>query len=215
MPNPLPNWDRDQHMAATGLEDEESEYEHHTMAMSYMVTVVHFFQTGEPRFDVIDSRSGKDELARVQNELDRDNRQVICCVFVTEDLPRATYDLLERIVGVDPRLLDDHRKNGHGPGFVGRADLDIDKAPRSLTTSIAIPFDLQIGPLILPPVVGKQENDFMENEVRSILKYHQLVNYLQYDWLSLSIKPPVPALFFNTYRRLSVQNIPGTTPTGK
>lgn len=215
MPDSSSYYDREQHLAATEVEDLEVEYECHTMAMSYMVTVAHFFQVGEPRFDMIDSRSGKDELACVQKELDHDNRQAICRLFITEDLPRATYDLLERTVGVDPRLLDDHRKNGHGPGFVGRADLDIDKAPRSSTTSIAIPFDLQIGPEILPPIVGKQGNDLMETEVTSILKYHQLVNYLQYDWLSLSIKPPVPAIFFNTYRRLSAQVIPGATPTGK
>ncbi|KAL8710095.1 MAG: hypothetical protein Q9225_007354, partial [Loekoesia sp. 1 TL-2023] len=213
MPDPLLKHDSDQRIATTELEDEEVEYERHTMAMSYMITVVHFFQVGEPRFDMIDSRSGKHELACVEKKLGTDNRQVICRLLVTEDLPRATYDLLEHTVGVDPRLLDDHRKNGHGSDFVGRADLDIDKAPRSSTTSIAIPFDLQIGPEILPPIVGKQGNDSMEREVISILKYHQLVNYLQYDWLSLSIKPPIPALFFNTYRRLSVQDIPATTPT--
>ncbi|KAI4167393.1 MAG: hypothetical protein LQ343_007246 [Gyalolechia ehrenbergii] len=202
-------------MPAKSFEDEEAEYERHNMAMSYMVTVVHFFAAGEPRFDIIDSRSGKEELAYVQKELDRDSRRPTCRLFVTEDLPRATHDLLERTAGVDTRLLDDHRKNGHGPGFVGRPDLDIDKAPQSSTTSVAIPFDVHVGPEVLPRIVGKQaqEDDVMEHEVASILKFHQLVNYLQYDWLSLSIKPPVPSLFFNTYRRLSVQTVAGPTPT--
>ena len=215
MPESLPPFDHNQRRAANSLDDAESDYERQTMAMSYMVTVAHFFPVGEPRFDVIDSRCGRDELARIQKELDLESKKPTSRLFVTEDLPRATYDLLERTVGVDPRLLDDHRKNGHGPGFVGRADLDIDKAPRSSTTSIAFPYDLQIAPEILLPVVRNQGNDAMESEVAGILKYHQLVNYLQYDWLSLSIKPPVPALFFNTYRRLSVQTVCSTVPTGK
>lgn len=200
-------------MPAKSFENEEDEYERHNMAMSYMVTVIHFFAAGGPRFDIIDSRSGEEELAYLRKELTRDSRRPTCRLYITEDLPRATHDLLERTAGVDPRLLDDHRKNGHGPGFVGRADLDIDKAPQSSTTSVTIPFDLHVGSEFLPRTVGKQENDLMENEVASILKFHQLVNYLQYDWLSLSIKPPIPSLFFNTYRRLSVQTIAGETPT--
>lgn len=215
MPDTSLDHDRGQGLPARSFEIEEHEYERHNMAMSYMVTVVHFFAAGEPRFDIIDSRSGEEELVRVRKELVRDSRQPTCRLFITEDLPRATHDLLERIASVDPRLLDDHRKNGHGPGFVGRADLDIDKAPQSSTTSVAIPFDVHIGPEFLTRVVGKQENDLMESEVASILKFHQLVNYLQYDWLSLSIKPPIPSLYFNTYRRLSVQTIAGATPTSK
>ncbi|KAL8942562.1 MAG: hypothetical protein Q9216_001606 [Gyalolechia sp. 2 TL-2023] len=148
-------------MPAKSFEDEEGEYERHNMAMSYMVTVAHFFAAGEPRFDIIDSRSGKEELACIRKELDHDSRRPTCRLFVTEDLPRDTHNLLESTAGVDPRLLDDHRKNGHGPGFVGRADLDIDKAPQSSTTSVAIPFDVQIGPEVLPRTVGKRENDLM------------------------------------------------------
>ncbi|KAL9594824.1 MAG: hypothetical protein Q9219_006815 [cf. Caloplaca sp. 3 TL-2023] len=214
MPKPFPRCDPGPHVAAYSLENEEDDHDGHTMSMSYMVTLVHFFTIGEPRFDVIDSRCAKDDLAYVQKELDLDDRRITCRLFITEDLPRATYDLLEHTVGVEPRLLDDHRRNGHGPGFVGRPDLDIDKAPRLLSsTSVAIPFDLQLGSDVLQPDALRQGKDTMESDVASILKYHQLVNYLQYDWLSLSIKPPVPAIFFNTYRRLSFHTISGGTPT--
>ncbi|KAL8748324.1 MAG: hypothetical protein Q9184_007394, partial [Pyrenodesmia sp. 2 TL-2023] len=182
--------------------------------MSYKVTVVHFFSSGKPRIDAIDSRSGQDELAVIQKEIDCDAEEVALRLIITEDLPRATYQLLEYTVGVDPRLLDDHRSNGHGSGFPGQADLDIDKAPQSSTASIVIPFDLQVGPEVFPSGGGReQQAEAVEAEVSSILNYHQLVNYLRYDWQSLSISSPLPALFFTTYRRLSVQSVPGRIPT--
>ncbi|KAL8824739.1 MAG: hypothetical protein Q9170_008058 [Blastenia crenularia] len=97
MPEPLSPFNGDKHMPATIIEDEEAEYDRHTMAMSYMISVVHFFPSGEPRFDVIDSKSGKDALACVEKELDHDHQQATCRLFITEDLPRATHDLLEHV----------------------------------------------------------------------------------------------------------------------
>ncbi|KAL8838661.1 MAG: hypothetical protein Q9176_004901 [Flavoplaca citrina] len=184
------------------------------MTMSYMVTVLHFCSVGEPRLDVIDSRTGKDRLAVIEKELESNGKHVQCRLVITEDLPRDTYDLLQNVLGTDDRLLDDHRKNGHDSGFVGQADLDVDKALRSFnSTSVAMPFDLQIGPEIFPTATGWRGNESVEEEVKGILKHHQLVNYLRYDWQPLFIDHPLPALFFNTYRRLSFENIPGTTPT--
>ncbi|KAI4283839.1 MAG: hypothetical protein L6R38_001886 [Xanthoria sp. 2 TBL-2021] len=183
------------------------------MTMSYMVTVVHFCLVGEPRLDVIDSRSGRDRLVCIKKELESNGRQIQCRLIITEDLPRDTYDLLQNVIGLDARLLDDHRRNGHDSGFVGQADLDVDKAPRSLSTSVAMPFDLQIGPEIFPTATGWRGNESVEEEVKGILKHHQLVNYLRYDWQTLFIDHPLPALFFNTYRRLSFQTISGTVPT--
>ncbi|KAL8851631.1 MAG: hypothetical protein Q9221_003468 [Calogaya cf. arnoldii] len=183
------------------------------MTMSYMVTVVHFCSIGEPRLDVFDSRSGRDILATITRELERTGRHVQCRLVITEDLPRDTYDLLLNVIGLDARLLDDHRRNGHDSGFVGQADLDVDKSPRSLSTSVAMPFDLQIGPEIFPAATGWRGNESVEEDVKGILKHHQLVNYLRYDWQPLFIDHPLPALFFNTYRRLSLQDIPGTAPT--
>ncbi|KAI4220451.1 MAG: hypothetical protein L6R36_007612 [Xanthoria steineri] len=183
------------------------------MTMSYMVTVLHFCLVGEPRVDVIDSRSGRDTLACIKKELERSGREIQFRLVITEDLPRDTYDLLRNVIGLDARLLDDHRRNGHDSGFVGQADFDVDKAPRSMSTSIAMPFDLQIGPEIFPTATGWRGNESVEEEVKGLLKYHQLVNYLRYDWQPLFVDHPLPALFFNTYRRLSFQNIPGPLPT--
>lgn len=183
------------------------------MTMSYMVTVLHFCLVGEPRVDVIDSRSGRDMLACIKKELEKSGRQIQFRLVITEDLPRDTYGLLRNVIGLDARLLDDHRRNGHDSGFVGQADFDVDKAPRSMSTSIAMPFDLQIGPEIFPTATGWRGNESVEEEVKGLLKYHQLVNYLRYDWQPLFVDHPLPALFFNTYRRLSFQNIPGPLPT--
>lgn len=196
-------------------EDEEITYTRHSMAMSYKVTVVHFFSNSKSRIDVVDSRSGQDDLAGIRKEIDCDAEEVTLRLFIAEDLPRATYQLLEHTVGVDPRLLDDHRSNGHGSGFAGQADLDIDKAPQSSTASIVIPFDLQVGPEVFPSGGREQQAEAVEAEVGSILNYHQLVNYLRYEWQSLSICSPLPALFFTTYRRLSVQVVPDRVLTGK
>ncbi|KAL8804908.1 MAG: hypothetical protein Q9182_002310, partial [Xanthomendoza sp. 2 TL-2023] len=188
--------------AAVLSEDEGLQYESQTlgavgaMAMSYMLTVVHFCSTGEPRLDMIDSRFGRERLDCITKELERDQREVKCRLVITEDLPRDTYELLHHTVRVDTRLLDDHRSNGHGAGFASQADLDVDKAPRSSSTSIAMPFDLQIGPEIFPTTTGRRDKEYVEDEVIGILKYHQLVNYLRYDWQSLFIESPLPALFF-------------------
>ncbi|KAL8689617.1 MAG: hypothetical protein Q9224_004601 [Gallowayella concinna] len=200
-------------------EDEGLQYESQTlgsigaMAMSYMLTVVHFCSTGEPRLDMIDSRFGKERLACITKELESDQREVNCRLVITEDLPRDTYDLLHHTIGVDTRLLDDHRSNGHGAGFASQADLDVDKAPRSSSRSIAMPFDLQIGPEIFPMTSGWRDNEYVEEDVTAILKHHQLVNYLRYDWQPLFIGSPLPALFFSTYRRLSFQSLSGPIPT--
>ncbi|KAL8912617.1 MAG: hypothetical protein Q9171_002419 [Xanthocarpia ochracea] len=183
------------------------------MTMSYMVTVVHLCSLGELRLDVIDSRSGKDSLSSIKEELEHDGREVQCRLVIAEDLPRDTYDLLQHTIGVDARLLDDHRRDGHGSGFVGQADLDIDKAPRASSTSVAMPFDLQIGPEIFPTATGWRGDEYVEEEVNGILKHHQLVNYLRYDWQPFFIGRPLPALFYTTYRRLSYQNISGAIPT--
>ncbi|KAI4241357.1 MAG: hypothetical protein L6R42_011289, partial [Xanthoria sp. 1 TBL-2021] len=157
------------------------------MTMSYMVTVVHFCLVGEPRLDVIDSRSGRDRLLCIKKELESNGRQIQCRLIITEDLPRDTYDLLRNIIGLDARLLDDHRRNGHDSGFVGQADLDVDKAPRSVSTSIAMPFDLQIGPEIFPTATGWRGDESVEEEVRGLLKHHQLVNYLSAQVLLVAI----------------------------
>ncbi|KAL8929132.1 MAG: hypothetical protein Q9172_000567 [Xanthocarpia lactea] len=183
------------------------------MTMSYMVTVVHLCSLGELHLDVIDSRSGKDSLSSIKEELEHDGREVQSRLVIAEDLPRDTYDLLQHTIGVDARLLDDHRRNGHGSGFVGQADLDIDKAPRASSTSVAMPFDLQIGPEIFPTATGWRGDEYVEEEVNGILKHHQLVNYLRYDWQPFFIGRPLPALFYTTYRRLSYQNISGAIPT--
>ncbi|KAL8774201.1 MAG: hypothetical protein Q9194_004096 [Teloschistes cf. exilis] len=195
------------------VEDGEVKHERHRMAMSYMVTVVHFYAVGTPRFDVLDSRFDQARLAGIRKQAQDDSRRITSRLVITEDLPRATYDLLHYILGVDTRLLDDHRRNGHGDGFVGQADLDIDKAPRSSSMSISIPFELQIGPVDFPPYARQGKNDTVEDEVGGILKHHQLVNYLQYDWRSFSITKPLSAVFFSTYRRVSFQSIVGSTPT--
>lgn len=215
MPEPGLDHESDGRRTIPACEDEGNTYTPHSMAMSYKVTAVHFFSSGKPRVDVVDSRSGQDELAGIRKEMDCDAKEVTLRLLITEDLPRATYYLLEHIVGIDPRLLDDHRSNGHGSGFVGQADLDIDKAPQSSTVSIVIPFDLQVGPELFPSGGREQQTEAVETDVRSILNYHQLVNYLRYDWQSLPIRSPLPALFFTTYRRLSVQSVPGRIPTGK
>ncbi|KAL8820352.1 MAG: hypothetical protein Q9223_001401 [Gallowayella weberi] len=168
-------------------EDEGLQYESQSlgaigaMAMSYMLTVVHFCSTGEPRLDMIDSRFGRERLDCITKELQKDQREVKCRLVITEDLPRDTYELLHHTICVDTRVLDDHRSNGHGAGFASQADLDVDKAPRSSSTSIAMPFDLQIGPEIFPTTTGWRENEYVEDEVIGILKHHQLVNYLSYQ----------------------------------
>ncbi|KAL8905172.1 MAG: hypothetical protein Q9207_002799 [Kuettlingeria erythrocarpa] len=192
MPESGMDHDSNGHRTIPTCEDKEIKYTPHSMAMSYKVTAVHFFSSGKPRVDVVDSRSGQEELAGIRKEMDCDAKEVTSRLLITEDLPRATYHLLEHIIGVDPRLLDDHRSNGHGSGFVGQADLDIDKAPQSSTVSIVIPFDLQVGPELFPSGGREQRTEAVETDVRSILNYHQLVNYL---------------------RRLSVQSVPGRTPT--
>ncbi|KAL8811911.1 MAG: hypothetical protein Q9200_001436 [Gallowayella weberi] len=200
-------------------EDEGLQYESQSlgaigaMAMSYMLTVVHFCSTGEPRLDMIDSRFGRERLDCITKELQKDQREVKCRLVITEDLPRDTYELLHHTICVDTRVLDDHRSNGHGAGFASQADLDVDKAPRSSSTSIAMPFDLQIGPEIFPTTTGWRENEYVEDEVIGILKHHQLVNYLRYDWQPLFVESPLPALFFSTYRRLSFQSISSPVPT--
>ncbi|KAI4249592.1 MAG: hypothetical protein LQ352_005563 [Teloschistes flavicans] len=194
-------------------EDVQVRHERHQMAMSYMVTVIHFYTVGRPRFDVLDSRVGRAMLAGISKQAEHDPRQITSRFVITEDLPRPTYDLLRSTLGIDPRLLDDHRRNGHGDGFVGQADLDIDKAPRSSSMSISIPFELQIGPVDFPPFARPGKNDTVEDEIGGILKHHQLVNYLQYDWRSFSITKPLSAVFFSTYRRISFQIIAGSTPT--
>ncbi|KAI4193726.1 MAG: hypothetical protein LQ350_008189 [Teloschistes chrysophthalmus] len=192
MPDPTSNTVSSKVAISEHSEDGEVKHERHRMAMSYMVTVVHFYAVGTPRFDVLDSRFGQARLAGIRKQAEDDSRRITSRLVVTEDLPRATYDLLHYTLGVDPRLLDDHRRNGHGDGFVGQADLDIDKAPRSSSMSISIPFELQIGPVDFPPHAGKGKNDTVEDEVGGILKHHQLVNYLQ---------------------RVSFQSIVGSTPT--
>ncbi|KAI4109341.1 MAG: hypothetical protein LQ339_001841 [Xanthoria mediterranea] len=163
------------------------------MTMSYMVTVLHFCLVGEPRVDVIDSRSGRDRLACIKKELERNGRQVQFRLVITEDLPRDTYDLLRNIIGLDARLLDDHRRNGHDSGFVGQADFDVDKAPRSMSTSIAMPFDLQIGPEIFPTATGWRGNESVEEEVKGLLKYHQLIgeNSAQVSLVAILLYPPL------------------------
>ncbi|KAL8665669.1 MAG: hypothetical protein Q9168_007645, partial [Polycauliona sp. 1 TL-2023] len=184
------------------------------MTMSFMVTVVHFCLVGKPRLDVIDSRSGGDRLACITKELESSGCQVQCRLVITEDLPRDTYHLLQKVIGLDSRLLDDHRRNGHDSTFVGQADLDLDKAPRSSSsTSVAMPYDLQIGPEIFPAAPAWRGNESVEEEVKGILKHHQLVNYLRYDWQPIFIDQPLPALFFNTYRRISFQTVPDPIPT--
>lgn len=214
MPEPTLDQASDRRRVAKAYEDEQVTYARHAMAMSYVVTVVHFLSSGNPRIDVLDSRSGKDELACIGKEFECEGEEVKLRLIVTEDLPRATYDLLEHTLGLDPRLLDDHRSHGHGPGFVGQADLGIDKAPLS-SASITIPFDLQIGSESFPSHGNESHNEPVETEIRSILNSHQLINYLRYDWQSLSVGSPLPALFFTTYRRLSVQRVPGLVPTGE
>ncbi|KAL8734007.1 MAG: hypothetical protein Q9166_001768 [cf. Caloplaca sp. 2 TL-2023] len=143
MPEPQPDHVSTRPGVMAGLDHEEVADRRHTMAMSYMVTVVHFFSSDKPRIDVIDSRSDQNELLCIGKELGCDGKEVTCRLVVTEDLPRATYELLEHTVGIDPRILDDHRSNGHGPGLVGQADLGIDKAPQS-SSAIAV--------LLYPPL---------------------------------------------------------------
>ncbi|KAL8689676.1 MAG: hypothetical protein Q9218_004706 [Villophora microphyllina] len=197
--------------AAEHVEITKHKHERHHMAMSYMITIIHFYDVGKPRLDMMDSRLG---LAGRSKQLEDESRRVTSRLVITEDLPRATYDVLQHTFGVDPRLLDDHRRNGHGAGFVGQADLDIDKTPRSSSSmSIAIPFELQMGPEAFPPNAGNGTNDTVEDEVFGILKHHQLVSYLQYDWQSFSVINPFSALFFSTYRRVSFQRVAGSTPT--
>lgn len=151
MPGPTSSTVSSKVATSEHVEDGEVKHERHRMAMSYMVTVVHFYAVGTPRFDVLDSRFDQARLAGIRKQAQDDSRRITSRLVITEDLPRATYDLLHYILGVDTRLLDDHRRNGHGDGFVGQADLDIDKAPRSSSMSISIPFELQIGPVDFPP----------------------------------------------------------------
>ncbi|KAL8865060.1 MAG: hypothetical protein Q9174_007092, partial [Haloplaca sp. 1 TL-2023] len=186
--------------------------ERRSVAMSYMVTVVHFFEVDEARIDLVDSRFGRTELARIQKALDLSSRKVSSRLVIAEDLPRATYDLLENTIGADPYLLDDHRRNGHGPDS-GRVYLDVDKASRLSCISVALPFELQIGPEIFPWIVGDDSDRVVADDVAAILRYHQLVNYLRYDWKSFSVAKPLPALIFSTFRRLSFQNISASPPT--
>ncbi|KAL9585102.1 MAG: hypothetical protein Q9212_001728 [Teloschistes hypoglaucus] len=183
-------------------EDGEVKHERHRMAMSYMVTVIHFYAVGKPRFDVLDSRLGQSTLAGIRKQAEDNLRRITSRLVVTEDLPRATYDLLHHILGVDPRLLDDHRRNGHGDGFVGQADLDIDKAPRSSSMSISIPFELQIGPVDFPPYARQAKNNTVEEEIGGILKHHQLVNYLHVDFPLSQLEQKYPIRTQQVLRRL-------------
>ncbi|KAL8724897.1 MAG: hypothetical protein Q9181_006632 [Wetmoreana brouardii] len=157
------------------------------MVLSYMVTIVHFCSVGDPRIDVIDSRAGRDELASIRKILEVDSREITSRLIITEDLPRATYELLEHTIGVDPRLLDDHRKNGHGSDFVGQADLDVDKSSRSSATSVSIPFDLQIGPVAFPADGREDMNTSVEDDIGN--KYKFLVS--PDLWFSTSNAPSV------------------------
>ena len=214
MPDPLQDDTLEKSSITEATKDTDMIQERHSIAMSYLVTVVHFFEVGEARIDLLDSRFGRTEFAKIQKAIDTDSREVSSRLVVAEDLPRATYDLLENTIGVDPYLLDDHRHNGHGPDLISRADLDVDKASRLHSSSVALPFELQIGPEMFPWVIGRDSSSVVENDVAAILRYHQLVNYLRYDWQNLSVTKPLPALIFTTYRRLSYQTISTKPPTG-
>ncbi|KAL8991659.1 MAG: hypothetical protein Q9169_007775 [Polycauliona sp. 2 TL-2023] len=177
-----------------------------------MLTVVHFFSAGGPRTDVIHTVPG--QLADISEAVASSDRHLQLRLVITEDLDRFTYDLLHNVIGLDTRLLDDHRRSGHGPGYPIEADLDFDEAPTSSSSmSVAMPFDLQMGPEIFPLATPKRGNESVEEEVKWILEHHQQFSYLRYDWQPIFIKEPLPALFFNTYKRISFQSIPGPIPT--
>ena len=186
-----------------------------TIANSYMVTLVNFSNSTGPSIEVIDSRIGLPAFAadtQSKESIYTPAKDVTLRLLIAEDLPRPTFELLERVFGADPGFLSDHRRNGRG--FLSQPDLDIDVADRQHSISVALPFDFQVGPDVLMNAFEDSGIRSDEEDVVDLLKCHQMVNYLRHNWQTIAVKAPLPCVFSKTYRRLSIHVSTGRPDTG-